>query len=75
MGSYTLSGEADADVQSIAEESVKRWGESRSVYASSSEAKTCHSGIPRGTRIEALNVRVLKWLSPGSMNSNHMPCS
>jgi hypothetical protein len=26
MGSYTLSGEADADVQSIAEESVKRWG-------------------------------------------------
>ena len=26
MGSYTLSGEADADVQSIAEESVKRCG-------------------------------------------------
>ncbi len=29
MGSYTLSGEADADVQSIAEESVKRWGLAR----------------------------------------------
>jgi toxin ParE1/3/4 len=29
MGSYTLSGEADADVQSIAEEFVKRWGLAR----------------------------------------------
>jgi toxin ParE1/3/4 len=26
MGSYTLSGAADADVQNIAEESAKRWG-------------------------------------------------
>jgi toxin ParE1/3/4 len=29
MGSYVLSGKADADVQSIAEESVKRWGLAR----------------------------------------------
>jgi toxin ParE1/3/4 len=29
MGSYTLTHEADADVQSIAKESVKRWGLAR----------------------------------------------
>jgi plasmid stabilization system protein ParE len=29
IGSYTLSRKADADVQDIAEESVKRWGLAR----------------------------------------------